>query len=87
MPSGGRCSRRACGRQQLPTARHQPGGTGSVGQAVVGAQAVLAGGSSSQLPGLTVRVGGLVTRLGGRGAVLKEGPRGTVTPTGPGSPA
>ena len=37
-PGGGRCSRRVCGGQQLPTApAHQPGRTGSPAQAVVGA--------------------------------------------------
>ena len=44
-PGGGRCSRRACGGQQLTTApAHQPGRTGSPAQAVVGAEGGPAGG-------------------------------------------
>ena len=47
-PSGDRCSRRACGGQQLPKARaHHPGGTGSPAQAVVVA---LGGHGGQQLP-------------------------------------
>ena len=72
--------------QQLPTAWvHQPGGTGSPAQAVVGAQGGPAGGSSSLRPGHT--------SLRGRGvpprpwSVLKEGLRGVVVPNSPDTPA
>ena len=50
-PGGGWCSRRACGGQQLPTARaHHPEGTGSPAQAV-GAHGGPVGDGSFQWPG------------------------------------
>ena len=82
---GGRCSRRACGGLQFPTAQaHQPRGTGRLAQVVVGAQEGPVGGSSSQWPGHT--------RPGGRGdrprwwSALKERLRGVAVPNGPGTP-
>ena len=54
-PGGGRCSRRACVGQQLPTAReHQLGGMGSSAQAVVGAQGVPGGAVAPHGPGTPV---------------------------------
>ena len=51
-PGGGRCSRRACGGQQLPTARaHQPRGTGGPAQPMVGAQGATAGAAIPNGPG------------------------------------
>ena len=83
---GGWCSRRACGGYLLPTGRaHQPGGTEISIQAVVGAQAGSAGGSSSLWPAQT--------SLGGQGvlpwrwSVLKEGLRGIEVRNDPGTPA
>ena len=82
---GGRCSRRACGWQHLPTARaQQPHATWSPTQSVVGAQGGPAGGSSSQRPGHT--------NVGGRGVVLRwwsvlqEGLRVVGVPNSPGTP-
>ena len=72
--------------QQLPTAlAHQPGGTGSPAQAVVGAQGGPAGGRSSLRPGHTSLGGwGVLPR---RWSVLKEGLRGVAVPTSPDTPA
>ena len=83
---GGCCSRRACRRQKLPTARpHQLGGMGSLAQAVVGAQGGHAGGSNSLRPGHTSPGGwGVLPRWW---LVLKEGLQGAVGPNGPGTPA
>ena len=51
---GGRCSRRACEGYQFPMARaHQPGGTGSPAQVVVGAHGGPTRGSDSHGPGHT----------------------------------
>ena len=76
----------ACRGHQLPPARaHQPGGTGSLAQVVVGAQGGPARGTSSQRPGHTSQAGRGVLRR--RWPVLKEGLRGTIVPNGPGTPA
>ena len=59
---------------------HQPRGTGSPTQAVVGAQGGPPGGSSSQQPEHTSLGGwGVLPR---RWSVLKEGPRGVAVPNG-----
>ena len=83
-PGSGRCSRRACGGQQLlPCRAYRPGGTGSPAEAVVGAQGGPARCSSSQCP--------RQTSLGRRGvlprrcSVSKEGLRGAAAPNGPGT--
>ena len=84
-PNGGRCSERASGGKQFPTARaHQPEGTGSCAQAAVGAQGGLAGDGSCQRRGLTGMRGRGV--LPSRRLVLKEGLWQMVAPNGPGSP-
>ena len=85
-PSGGQCSRMACGGQQFPMARaHQLEGTGSRAQVAVGAQGGPGGDGSTQRPGLTSPGGQEVPPR--RRSVFEEGLRGTAVPNGPGFPA
>ena len=66
-PGGGRCSRRAYGGQQPPRpGQHQPLGTGSPVQAVLGAQGGSAGGNSPQGPGTPILGDGESCPGGGR---------------------